>query len=72
MSLQDYTNKVERLAQVAYGNLDIEDWRTLAFEAFPQSLNNLGLQRHHLAAGVETIEATLKQEKAYFQAQLVP
>jgi len=59
VSPQDHANEVERLAQVAYGNVDLKSCQSLAFDAFLQSLNNLGLQRYLLAAEVGTVDAAL-------------
>ena len=67
VSLQDHANKVEQLVQVAYANVDLETRQSLVFDAFLQSLNNLGLQRYLLAAGVDTIDAALTRGRAYFQ-----
>jgi len=59
---------VERLAQVAYGDLPADDRQSLALDAFLQSIKNLGLKRHLLVAKVETMERALRLGNAYFQA----
>jgi len=58
---------VDQLVQVAYANVDLETRQSLVFDAFLQSLNNLGLQRYLLAAGVDIIDAALTRGRAYFQ-----
>jgi len=57
--------------QVAYGDLLVEGQRSLALEAFLQSVNNIGLKRHLLVAEVATMERALRLGNVYFQADSV-
>jgi len=66
-NLQEHATVVERLAQVAYGNLPADSRQSLARDAFLQSINNLGLKQHLLVVEVETMERALRLENAYFQ-----
>jgi len=59
---------VERLAQVAYGNLPAKGRQSLALDAFLQSNNNLGLKQHLLVAEAETMGRGLRLGNAYCQA----
>jgi len=54
--------------QVAYGDLPAESRRSLALEAFLQSVNNIGLKRHLLVAKIDMMERALWLGNAYFQA----
>jgi len=55
-TLREHATVVERLAQVAYGDLPADSRQSLALVAFLQSINNLGLKQHLLVAEVETME----------------
>jgi len=55
-TLREHATVVERLAQVAYGDLPANGRQSLALDAFLQSINNLGLKQHLLVAEVETME----------------
>jgi len=67
-NLREHATVVERLAQVAYGDMPAESRRSLALDAFLQSINNLGLKQHLLVAEVETLERALRLGNAYFHA----
>jgi len=67
-NLREHATVVERLAQVAYGDLPVNSRQSLALDAFLQSINNLGLKQHLLVAEVETMERALRPWNAYFQA----
>jgi len=67
-NLREHATVVERLAQVAYGDLPADSQQSLALDAFLQSINNLGLKQHLLVAEVETMERALRLGNAYFQA----
>jgi len=67
-TLREHTTVVERLAQVAYGDLPANGRQSLALDAFPQSINNLSLKQHLLVAEVETMERALRLGNTYFQA----
>jgi len=58
---------VERLAQVACGDLLANGRQSLALNDFFQSVNNLGLKQHLLVAEVETIGQAFRLGNAYFQ-----
>jgi len=68
-TLREHTTVVERLAQVAYGDLPAYSRQSLALDAFLQSINNLGLKQHMLVAEVETMERALRLRNAYFHAE---
>jgi len=67
-NLREHATVVERLAQVAYGDLPADSRQNLTLDAFLQSINNLGLEQHLLVAKVETMERALRLGNAYFQA----
>jgi len=67
-SLRKHTTVLERLAQVAYGDLPADGRQILALDAFLQAINNMSLKRHLLVAEVETMERALRLGNAYFQA----
>jgi len=67
-NLREHATVVERLAQVAYGDLPADSRQCLALDTFLQSINNLGLKQHLLVAEVETMEKALRLGNAYFQA----
>jgi len=66
-TLREHAIVVERLAQVAYGDLPANGRQSLALDAFLQSINNLDLKQHLLVAKVETMERALRLGDAYFQ-----
>jgi len=65
--LRKHATKVERLAQVAYGDLPAEGQRSLAHESFFQSVN-IGLKKHWRVAKVDTMKKALRLGNAYFRA----
>jgi len=65
-NLREHATVVERLAQVAYGDLPADSRQSLALDAFLKSINNLGLKQHLLVAEVETMERALRLGNAYF------
>jgi len=65
-ALREHATLVERLAQVAYGDLPANGRQSLALDAFLQSINNMGLKKHLLVAEVETMERALRLGNAYF------
>jgi len=67
-NLREHATVVERLAQVAFGDLPADSRQSLALDAFFQLINNLGLKQHLLVAEVETMERSLRLGSAYFQA----
>jgi len=67
-TLREHATVVERLAQVAYGDLPANGRQSLALYAFLQSINHLGMKQHLLVAEVETMERALRLGNAYFQA----
>jgi len=66
-TLREHATVVERLAQVAYGDLPANGRQSLTLDAFLQSINNLGLKQHLLVAEVVTMERALRLGNAYFQ-----
>jgi len=60
---------VKRLAQIAYSDLPETHQKHYAFDAFVQSLNDLGLHHQLQARGVTTIEDTLQEGEAYLLAE---
>jgi len=67
ISLYDHATKVEKLAQIAYGDLNKSDQQKLTLKAFMRSLNDWELHRHLLAARVETMEDAVQHVRWYFQ-----
>jgi len=67
-NLREHATVVERLAQVAYGDLPADSRQSLALDASLQSINNLRLKQHLLVAEVETMKRALRLGNAYFQA----
>jgi len=67
-TLREHAAVVERLAQVAYGDLPSNGWQSLALDAFLQSINNMTLKQHLLVAKFETMDRALRLGNAYFQA----
>jgi len=66
-TLREHATVVERLAQVAYGDLPVNGRQSLALDAFLQSINNLRLKQHLLVAKIETMERALRLGNAYFE-----
>jgi len=57
---QDHAIMVKRLAQIAYSDLPETHWERYTYDAFVQSLNDLGLHHQLQARGVTTIEDALR------------
>jgi len=68
-SLQDHTTTVKKLAQIAYSDLPDVYQERYTYDAFVQSLNDLGLQHQLQARGVTTIEDALCKGEAYLLAK---
>jgi len=68
-SLQDHATTVKRLAQIAYSDLPEAHRERYSYDAFVQSLNDLGLHHQLQAREVTTIEDTLCEGEAYLLAQ---
>jgi len=66
-SLEDHANKVECLAQVAFGHATGPDRQRLVYNTFFKSINHPDLQRHWMAAKVSSLDVALEMGKAYFQ-----
>jgi len=56
------------LAQIAYSDLPQPNRERYTFDAFMQSINDLGLHHHFLARGVTTVEGALREGDAYLLA----
>jgi len=54
-----------RLAQIAFRDLPQANRERYTYDAFVQSINDLGLHHQFLAKGVTTVEGTLAVEKAH-------
>lgn len=54
--LQEHTATVKILAHIAYGDLPAQHQERYTYDAFVQSLNNLGLHHQLQAKGVTTVE----------------
>jgi len=67
--LQDHTTTVKRLAQIAYSDLLEVHREHYTYDAFVQSLNDLGLHHQLQARGVTTIEDALREGEAYLLAK---
>jgi len=55
-SLQEHAATVKRLAQIAYSDLPVQHQERYTYDAFVQSLNNLGLHHQLQANRVTTVE----------------
>jgi len=60
---------VKRLAQIAYSDLPEAHRKHYTYDAFVQSLNDLGLHHQLQARGVTTIEDALHEGEAYILAK---
>jgi len=67
--LQDYDTTVKRLAQIAHSDLTEVHRERYTYDAFVQSLNDLGLHHQLQARGVTTIEDALREGEAYLLAK---
>jgi len=68
MPLQEHVATVMKLAQIAYSDLPQANRERYTYDAFVQSVNDLGLHHQFLAKGVTTIESTLAEGEAYLLA----
>jgi len=66
--LQEHAAMVMKLAQIAYSNLPQANRERYTFDAFVQSINDLGLHHQFLARGVTTAEEALAEGEAYLLA----
>jgi len=67
--LQDHVTTVKRLAQITYSDLPEVHQERYTYDAFVQSLNDLGLHHQLQARGVTTTEGALREGKAYLLAK---
>jgi len=67
-SLQEHAATVKKLAQIAYGDLPAQHQERYTYDAFVQSLNDLGLHHQLRAKGITRIEDALKAGEAYLLA----
>jgi len=63
--LQEHATTVMRLAQIAFRDLPQVNRERYTYDAFVQSINNLGLHHQFLAKGVTTVEGALAVGEAY-------
>jgi len=63
--LQEHATTVMRLAQIAFRDLPQANRERYAYDAFVQSINDLGLDHQFLARGVTTVEGALALGEAY-------
>jgi len=68
MSLREPAVTVKSLAKIAHSKLLPANCERYAYEAFMQSLGDLGLHHWFLAVGANLVEDTLRQGEAYLQA----
>jgi len=67
-SLQEHATTVMRLAQIAFRDLPQANREKYTFDAFVQSINDLGLHHLFLARGATTVEGALTEREAYLLA----
>jgi len=67
-TLQEHATTVMKLAQIAYRDLPQVHRERYTFDAFVQSINDLGLHHQFLAKGVTTVEGALAVGEAYILA----
>jgi len=63
--LQEHATTVMRLAQIAFCNLPQANHERYTYNAFVQSINDLGLHHQFLVRRVTTVESALAEGKAY-------
>jgi len=63
--LQEHATTVMRLAQIAFRDLPQVNRERYTYDAFVQSINDLGLHYQLLARGVTTVEDALAEGEAY-------
>jgi len=66
--LQEHAATVMRLAQIAYRNRSQANCERYTYDAFVQSINDLGLHQQVLARRVTTVEGALVEGEAYLLA----
>jgi len=69
MLLQEHAATVNRLAQIPYSDLPAIHQERYTYDAFMQSLNDLGLHHQLQARGVTTVEDALCEGEAYLLAK---
>jgi len=57
-----------KLAQIAYSDLPQANRERYTYDAFTQSVNDLGLHHQFLTRGVTTVEGALAEREAYLLA----
>jgi len=67
--IQNHATKVKKLAQIAYSDFPEAHRERYTYDAFVQSLNDLGLHHQLQAKGLTTIEDALRKGEAYFLAK---
>jgi len=67
-SLQEHAATMMRLAQIAYSDLPQANHERYTYDAFVQSVNDLGLHRQFLARGVTMVEGALAEGEVYLLA----
>jgi len=68
MTLQEHATTVMRLAQIAFRDLPKANREMYTYDAFVQSINDLGLHHQFLARGVTTVEGALAVGEVYILA----
>jgi len=66
--LQEHATTVMRLAQIAYRDLPQANHERYSYDAFVQSINDLGLHHQFLTRKVTTVEGALAEGEAYLLA----
>ena len=72
MSLQEHANEVQKLADLAYGDLPPEYQAHLVVETFCNTLGNPYLQRHLLAFPMANLEEMVRAGNEYLQIKAFP
>jgi len=67
-TLQEHATTVMRLVQIAFRDLPKANRERYTYDAFVQSINDLGLHHQFLARGVTTVEGALIRGEAYILA----
>jgi len=67
-TLQEHATTVMRLAQITFRDLPQANRERYTYDAFVQSINDLGLHHQFLARGVTTVEGALAVGEAYILA----
>jgi len=66
--LHEHAATVMRLAQIVYHDLPQANRERYTYDAFVQSINDMGLHHQFLARGVATVEGALAEGEAYLLA----